>query len=277
MAGFEVGGDEQDATGVRVVRRGPVCALPEDVAQAGGGRADVGVGVVPVDPPALQNALHVTVVAGAPHVVHDLLAAPLTDRSSDPPAEGLEHLVPGGALPLVRAARPLALHRVEDPVGGLELVHHRQALGTEASATGGVHGVSLDLGDLAGLLVDVGEQPARRFAVEADRRDEPVVALGLLGPCSRVVLDPVGPAVYGRAGTQLGPGGPWRSSSTWASLSAVGHALGRHDETPLECQQARERAGPCDPHDKRRAAVGGEQRRRQEPTGADRADPEGVP
>ena len=206
VAGLEVGGDQQDATGVRVVRRGPVCALPEEIAQAGCGRTDVDVRVVPVYPPALENALHETVVTGAPHVVHDLLTTPVTDRSSDPRPEGLEHFVPGGALPPIRAARPLAFHRVEHPVCRLELVHYRQALGTEASATCGVHGVSLDLGDLAGLFVNVGEQPARRFAVEADRRDEPVVALGLLGPCSRVVLDPVGPAVYGRAGTQLCPG-----------------------------------------------------------------------
>ncbi len=205
MAGLQVGGDEQDAAGVRVVRRGPVCALPEEVPQAGCGRADVGVGVVPIYPPALQHALHVTVVPRAPHVVHDLLASPLPDCSSDPRAECLEHFVPGGALPLVGAARALAFHRVEHAVRGLELVHYREALGTEASATCRVHGVALDLGDLTRPFVDVGKQPARRFAVEADRRDEPVVTLSLLGPGLRVVLDPVGPAVYGRIRTELVP------------------------------------------------------------------------
>ncbi len=164
------------------------------------------MGVVPVDPPALQHALHVTVVPRAPHVVHDLLASPLPDRSSDPRAEGLEHFVPGRALPLVRAAPALALHRVEHPVFGLELVHYRHALGTEAPAACGVHGVALDLADLTGLFVDVGEQAAGRLAVEADRRDEPVVALGLLGPGPRIVLDPVRPAVCRRIGAELGPG-----------------------------------------------------------------------
>ena len=276
VAGLQVGGNEQYATGVRVVRRGPVCALPEEIAQAGRGGADVDVGVVPVYPPALQHPLHVTVVPGAADVVHDLLASPVQDRFSYPRTEGLEHLVPGGALPLVRAARALALHRVEHAVRGPELVHYRHALGAQASPTCGVHGIALDLCDLSGLFVDVGEQPARRFAVEADRRDEPVVAFGPLWPSLRVVLDPVRPLVYGRVGTKPGAGSLGLVLHL-TSLSAVGHVLARDHETPLVPQQADEHSGPGDPHDKRRAAAGGKQHSRQEPTNTYGTDPERVP
>src|SRR5262249_61703945 len=55
-----------------------------------------------------------------------------------------------------------------------------------------------DLLDREGLAVDVGEEPTTRFAVEADRRDQRVAPLDLLGPGDRVVLFPVVPALDGR-------------------------------------------------------------------------------
>ena len=128
VAGLQMGGNEQYATRVRVVRRGPVRPLPEEIAETGRRRTDVDMRVVAVNPPALQHALHVPVVAGASDVVHDLLSPTLLDGSSDPHAEGFEHLVPGGALPLVRPAWPFPFHRVEHAVFGTELVHDRHAL-----------------------------------------------------------------------------------------------------------------------------------------------------
>src|SRR5262249_61422005 len=59
-------------------------------------------------------------------------------------------------------------------------------------------GVALELADLAGCAVDVGEQAARRFAVEAGGGHQHVAALDALGPGPGVELDPVVPALLGR-------------------------------------------------------------------------------
>src|SRR5256712_11816252 len=56
---------------------------------------------------------------------------------------------------------------------------------------------SLELLDPERLLVDVGEEPARGLAVEADRRDQRVAARDLPRPRGRVVLFPVVPALDG--------------------------------------------------------------------------------
>src|SRR5205085_1902830 len=69
VARLQVGGDQQDEVGVGVVRAGPVVSLPDGVAEAGAGRADVGVAVVPVHAPRLQDALDVALVAGPADVV----------------------------------------------------------------------------------------------------------------------------------------------------------------------------------------------------------------
>jgi hypothetical protein len=45
-----------------------------------------------------------------------------------------------------------------------------------------MHGVAFDLADVERLLVDIGEDAARRLAVEANRRDDPIAAPILLGP-----------------------------------------------------------------------------------------------
>ncbi len=57
VARLEVRRQEQDEPRIGVVRRRAVEAAPERVARAGGGRADVGVRVVSVDPPGVQDAL----------------------------------------------------------------------------------------------------------------------------------------------------------------------------------------------------------------------------
>ena len=79
--------------------------------------ADVGVAVVAVDPPGVQDPLHVAVVAHPAHVVHDLVPGgppgrPVPMRLADL----VQGLVPGDALPETLAAIADPLHGVEDPL-----------------------------------------------------------------------------------------------------------------------------------------------------------------
>ena len=176
---------------------------PQDVAEPGRSRADVGMGVVPVDPPALEHAFHVAVVAGPPDVIHHLLAASLDDRLPDPFAEGLQHLVPADPLPFALSALANAFERIEDPVGIVDLIDHGRPLGTQPASASGMGGIALELLDPAGFLVDVGQQPAGRLAVEADGGDQLVMPQLMPRPGLGVVFRTVIPLVDRRIGGQM--------------------------------------------------------------------------
>src|SRR6266404_4434521 len=169
--------------------------MPENIARARGGRADVGVAVVAVDAPRVEDALEVDqLVARPPQMVHHFLLPALDQRVPDAPADVVEHRVPGHALPLALAASGRAPQRIEDALRIRDLVEGRRALGAVAAPAPRMHRVALELVDLEGLDVDVGEQPAGRLAVEADRGDELEAALDLARPRLAVQLLPVVPS-----------------------------------------------------------------------------------
>src|SRR5262249_26862013 len=147
-----------------------------------------------VDAPGVEDPLVVDqLVAGTPHVVHHLVAAALDESLADSRRDVVERGVPADALPLPFPALTDALERVTDPLGVLHLVQRGGALGAVASAAARMLRVALELRDAPGVAIDVGEEPAGRLAVEADRGDEPVAARHLLRPRQRVVLLPVVP------------------------------------------------------------------------------------
>jgi hypothetical protein len=85
----------------------------------------------------------------------------------------------------------------------LNLVDDRGPFGAQAAAAGGVHGIAFELGHLSGFLVDVGQQAAGGFAVEADGGDELVVARDFARPGGGIVLHPIVPFGDRRAGHQM--------------------------------------------------------------------------
>ena len=239
-----MGADHQDEARVAVIRRGAIEPLPQLVTEARPRRADVGVAVVPVDPPRLQDALHVAVVPGAPDVVHDLAAAAAREQRAHGRRDLLEHLIPGHALPLPFAPLPGPLQRVEDALGVVDLVDGGRPLGAVAPPAGRMVRVPLHAPHRPGLLVDVGQQTAGGFAVEAGRRDDREVLLHAPGPGLGVVLDPVVPALGRRRGFER------RHGHSFGQLRAVvGHGapsgqrkrLAGADEALLEREQPRER------------------------------------
>src|SRR5262249_42002952 len=204
----QVRGEQQDEPRVGVVGRRAVHAVPEGVACARARRADVGVAVVAVDAPGVEDALEVDeLVAGPAEVVHDLALPSLHQRLPDALPDVVEHLVPRDALPAPSTARADAAQRIADALGIGHLVQRRRAFGAIASAAAGMRRVAFELLDREGLAVDVGEELAARFAVEADRRDQRVAPLDLLGPGDRVVLFPVVPALDGRIALEAALGG----------------------------------------------------------------------
>src|SRR6185295_1210557 len=161
---------------------------------------DVGVGVVAVDAPGLEDAVYGALVAGPPHVVHHLVPPALAKRGADPAPDLLQHLVPAHAPPPALAAPAVPPQRVEDALGVVDLVDRGRPLRAVASARGGMERVALELADAHRVLVDVGEQAAGRLAVEADRGHEHVALLDAPRPLLRVVLAPVVPFLRRREG-----------------------------------------------------------------------------
>src|SRR6185503_954200 len=141
------------------------------------------------EPPRLHDAIREPVLTGPAHVVHQLFSSSLDDGLADARAKLVEHLVPRHALPLAAAARAHAPQRIENAIRILELVRRDDALRARAAAAAGVHGIAFDLPDVERVLVDVGDDAARRFAVEADARNDPVAAPVLLRPTLGLKVD----------------------------------------------------------------------------------------
>src|SRR5487761_600993 len=200
---LEVRADQEDDPRVGVVRAGTVDPHPIVVAGPPPAGADVGVRVVTVDAPGGEHAFGEAVLAGAAHVVHHLVVPTLGDGGADSLREVDERNVPAHPLPASGAARSHATQGVEAPVAIGHLVDRRRALGAVAASRAGVFGVALELAHLEGLAVDVGEQAARRLAIEAGGGHQHAVALDALRPGARVELLPVVPALPRREGGQV--------------------------------------------------------------------------
>ena len=174
--------------GIRAVH-----AHPEGVSRARRRRAYVGVRVVAVHTPCRDDPLGIPVLPGASHVVDHPIAPVLSDRRADAAGYVVQRLVPRDLLPLVIAALAHALEGRQDAVGVVDLIYGCGALRTVSPPTGRVQRVPLDLMDVETLLVDVGQQSARRLAVEAHRWHESVVALFTVRQVVGAVVHPVVP------------------------------------------------------------------------------------
>ena len=202
---LQVGADQVDDLGVRVVGAGPVDPHPELEPGPAAAGADVGVRVVAVDAPAGQDPFGVPVLARPADVHHDLVAASLGQRGPDPGRQRVEDLVPADPLPPAAAARAGPLHRVQDPVRVGDLVDRGRPLRAVAPARAGMLRVALELAHLPGVAVDVGQQPARGLAVEAGGGDEHVVPLLAGRPGAGGQLHPVVPPLLRRERGQVHP------------------------------------------------------------------------
>ncbi len=159
--------------------------------------------VVPVDAPTGQEPLGKAVLARPTDVVHDLLGPAQGDTPADPSGDIVERLVPGDGLPISASSRPDSPQGMQDSFGVIKLIDRRRALGAVAAPRAGVSRVAFQLADGQVRLVDVGEQPAARLAVEARGGDQHVFAghLARMGP--GVVLDVVVPVLHRREAGQL--------------------------------------------------------------------------
>src|SRR5579863_8944801 len=105
-----------------MVGRGTVHAAPDVVAEARRRRTDVGMAVVTIHTPGSQHTLHVAIMPWPSNMVHHLVASPLDNCATNFCGEGIQHFVPGRALPLPLAALACALQRIQDALRVVDLV-----------------------------------------------------------------------------------------------------------------------------------------------------------
>src|SRR5262249_24086734 len=115
----------------------------------------------------------------------------------------VQHLIPTDALPFAFAAFTGTLQGIKNAIGIGNLVERRRPFGAIASAAPGILGIAFELLDCSRLFVDVRQQPARRFAFEACRRHQLVMALLALRPGLRIELSPIIPAFLWREGGEM--------------------------------------------------------------------------
>ena len=127
--------------------------------------------VVSVNSPRCQNSFGESIFTRPPDVIHDFVATILNDRVSDPRSDLIEHSIPAYAFPLAFSALACPLERIKDAIGIGNLIQRRRAFGAVAPSAPGILRIAFELLNLVCVFVDVGEQPARRFAVKAGRRD----------------------------------------------------------------------------------------------------------
>src|SRR6267142_4891226 len=120
-----------------------------------------------VNSPRGQDAFGEASLPRSPDVIHDLVAAVLSNRFANARGDVIERRIPGGLFPFAFAAFARALERIKNAVGIVNLVERCRTFSAIASARPRMLGIAFKLLNLASDLVDVSKQTAGRLAVEA--------------------------------------------------------------------------------------------------------------
>ena len=194
VAGLQMRRQQQDRPRVRVIGRRPIRAGPHEMRRAAPrpSRRSCGCCARRGPRPAARDSRSRPRPAGRRGTSTRACGLPSSARRMRPPSSSsTSSHVTRFHSPAPRA--PDALQRIQHAIGILELVGRDHALGARAAAAARMHRIAFDLPDLERLLVDVREDPARRLAVEADARNDPVVLPILLRPALRLEVDEVVP------------------------------------------------------------------------------------
>src|SRR5215510_9125672 len=197
-----------------MIGRRPVDTRPERVTCAGAGGANVGVTVMSVDTPGVQDPLVIKqLVARTADMIHDLIASILFQRFAYSCRNIVENFVPAHPLPFSLSPLSDSLQRITNALRIGYLVQGRRPLRAVASTAAGMFGIAFEAPDAQRFLVDETEKTARRLAVKTDRRNNLIMLLDFSWPMRGIVFDPIIPLFHGRIARQ--PAGSFQSQSRW--------------------------------------------------------------
>jgi hypothetical protein len=132
-------------------------------------------------------------------VIHDFFAATFTKCFANSRADFFEGLRPLNTLPLAFAALTRSLQWIQDSVSVMNLVDRGWTLSAVATTARRVMWIALELLDFTSFFVNVREQTAARFAIEARSGDQAKAPFRSpsVSPFLGVEFDPVGPLFRG--------------------------------------------------------------------------------
>ena len=143
--------------------------IPDVVTKTGSRGADIGVTVVVVDTPRLQNTVGIPFMSWASNVISNFVVSLFLDRFANSGRDIIEDFVPSNTLPFSFTTFSRTLQRVENTIRVVDLVDRRWTFRTISTATSGVIGITFEFADLIRIFVDVCRQPTRAFTIETGR------------------------------------------------------------------------------------------------------------
>src|ERR1041384_3538653 len=122
---------------------------------------------MPIDAPGLEHSVNVPGVARTSDVVDNFVATVFDKRRPDLLGERFENFVPGGSLPLTFASCADSFKRKKDALRIVDLIYRGWSFGAIPSTRARMQRIAFELANIAGVLIDISEQSACGFAVEA--------------------------------------------------------------------------------------------------------------
>src|SRR5262245_25066004 len=181
-----------------MVGRRPIDARPERITCASAGGANIGVTVVPVDAPGVQDPLVIKqLVARTSDMIHDLVAPILFKRFAYLCRDIVQNFVPTHALPLSLSPLSHPLQRITNALRIGCLVQGRRPFRAVSSTAAWMFGIAFEAPDPQRFLVDKTDKTARRFAVKTDGRNNLIMRLDFSGPMRRIIFNPIIPLLHG--------------------------------------------------------------------------------
>ena len=160
MSRFQVGTDQENKIRIGKIGRSPVHPVPDGITKSCSGGTDVGVTVMSVDTPCLEDPVHIPFMAGTSNMVGDFVVAAFFQGRADSRRDVLKHRFPGDSFPFALTPFSDSLQGIEDPFFVLDLVDGRRAFGAVSPSASGMIGITLEFTYLPGFLVDIAQQSA---------------------------------------------------------------------------------------------------------------------
>ena len=125
--------------------------------------------------PRPEHPLHETFMAGATDMIRNFVIAALLYGLAHSSCNVVQHTVPAYPVPLAATSFARSFHRVEHPVGILNLVEGCGAFCTVSTTTGRMVGIADQLAHRHALFINIGKKSATSLTVETGCRNQHIL------------------------------------------------------------------------------------------------------
>jgi hypothetical protein len=152
--------------------------------------------IMAIHTPGLDDPVGVPIFAWPPYMIDDTIASAST-TFAHLFGDFSKRLLPGNPFPLPLTALAYSFERIQDPLRIIDLIVSGRTLCTVSSAAARMSGIPFKLANLVRFFVYVSQEPAGRFAIEANSGHKRVASRHSLRPGFAIPFHPVIP-YFGR-------------------------------------------------------------------------------